>query len=340
MAEADSGSVGEPESGTRRTRGPRRFWRWSATVIGVALVAADAAGVAAHYSPLVSSTASRVAAFSPVLILAGMIGLLVVAGARRWILTAVAAVIVAVGVISQAPFYVGDSDARDSDVAVMQANIYLGRADVGALAQTVRDEGVDVLTVVELTEAALRGFQSSELAELLPYSYTSASEGGTGVGIFSRYPLSNAKVLDHYRLGNLRVETDIPGHGRVAVYALHPLPPWPEPAWHWNSEIGRLGSTLAAEKLPTIIGADMNSTPDHRPFRDLLRGSSHADSPQLVDAAEHVGAGWTPTYPANSAVPPLLAIDHILTRGGPTPTSFRTVTLSGSDHRAVIATVR
>lgn len=318
----------------------RKVIRWSVTILAALLVLAGVGGIAAHYSPLVSSTASRVAAFTPVLIVLSLVGLVLLAATRRWIATVIAAVVVVVGIGTQAPLYARSSTAAAGELVVMQANIYLGEADVDAIATTVVGERVDILTVVELTEPALARIAGSAIAAALPYSFTEALDGGRGVGVFSRYPLSDGAVLQHFRLGNLRVQAQIPGRGTVAVYALHPLPPWPEPAWRWNAELDRIAELLSAEKLPTIIGSDMNSTWDHRPFRELLAGSSAPGSPQLVDAAEFTGAGWAPTYPANKRIPPMLAIDHILTRNGPLPTSLRRVDLPGSDHLGVIATVR
>ena len=327
----------EPDSGVRSTFS---LLRWLVTILGALGTCAGIAGIAAYYSPLVSSTASRLAAFTPVLIACGVLGLVLLGAARRAIGALIAGVVVAVGLFTQAPLYAGSVSAADGDIVVMQANIYLGQADIADLARTVKREGVDILTVVELTEQALAEIKESELVAALPYSFTEALDGGRGVGVFSRYELTGGAALEHFRLGNIRVEATIPDRGRYAVYALHPLPPWPEPAWRWNAELDRIAELLSAERLPTIAGSDMNSTWDHRQFRELLAGSSASNSPQLIDAAERTGAGWAPTYPANQAIPPLLAIDHILTRNGLTPTSFRTVDLPGSDHRGVLATVR
>lgn len=314
--------------------------RWVTTIVGVVLVGAGAAGVAAHHSPLTSSTASRIAAFTPLLVLASIVGLAALLAARRRLGAVLATVVVAAGVATQVPLYVGSASARADDLVVMQANIYLGTADTDALAATVRAEKVDILTVVELTDAALTRLRSSTLAATLGYSFTHALPDGRGIGIFSRFPLVEGMVLEHFRLGNVRAVADIDGHGRHAVYALHPLPPWPEPAWRWQSELSRLSSILRAETLPTIVGADMNSTWDHRQFRELLRGHGPDGSPGLLDAAELTGAAAAATYPANRRIPPMLGIDHVMTRGGPVPTSLRTVDLPGSDHRGVVATVR
>jgi endonuclease/exonuclease/phosphatase (EEP) superfamily protein YafD len=68
-----------------------------------------------------------------------------------------------------------------------------------------------------------------------------------------------------------------------------------------------------------------------RSFRGLLRNGYR-------DAAEQSGAGIKPTFPADSWLPPFIAIDHILTRSC-TATSLRTIKIPGSDHRGLAATV-
>ena len=75
----------------------------------------------------------------------------------------------------------------------------------------------------------------------------------------------------------------------------------------------------------------MNSTTDMRPFRALLHDGYR-------DAAEQSGAGIKPTFPADTRLPPLVAIDHILTRDC-AATSLRTLAIPGSDHRGLVVTV-
>jgi endonuclease/exonuclease/phosphatase (EEP) superfamily protein YafD len=80
-----------------------------------------------------------------------------------------------------------------------------------------------------------------------------------------------------------------------------------------------------------IVAGDVNSTTDMRPFRALLRNGYR-------DAAEQSGAGFKPTFPGNSRLPPLIVIDHVLTRNC-TATSLRTLKVPGSDHRGLVVTI-
>jgi endonuclease/exonuclease/phosphatase (EEP) superfamily protein YafD len=87
----------------------------------------------------------------------------------------------------------------------------------------------------------------------------------------------------------------------------------------------------SASEGSVIVAGDVNSTADMREFRQLLGNGYN-------DASEQAGAGMTATFPADVLLPPFLGIDHILTREC-TATLVRTVTVPGSDHRAMVADI-
>ena len=89
---------------------------------------------------------------------------------------------------------------------------------------------------------------------------------------------------------------------------------------------------LAAGPAAVIVGGDYNSTPDMRQFRDLLTNG-------YEDAVNQIGAGFAPTFKADSWLPPLITIDHLLTRNAQAA-SIKTVKITGTDHRALLATIR
>jgi endonuclease/exonuclease/phosphatase (EEP) superfamily protein YafD len=309
-----------------------------ATVVGVVLLVAGGVGIAAHYSLFAGTAWTLIASFTPLFLPVAAGALVLLALGRRRHLAALAVAVLAVGVWTQVPLYRAASGAPVADgppVRVMQANIFLGQADTVALVRTVGDRDIDLLTVSELTGPAAAGLAAAGIADELPYSFLRPTGGGGGTGIYSRYPLSAGTVLPGFVLHNLRAVMDIPGAAPTAVYALHPLPPYPEPAYRWMSELRQLRDVFGTEQLPMIVGADFNSTYDHRQYRRLLGGDAGLP---IRDAAEFVGAGIVATYPADRRYPAVLAIDRILTRGG-TPMSFSRTEIPGSDHHAVIGEI-
>ncbi len=79
------------------------------------------------------------------------------------------------------------------------------------------------------------------------------------------------------------------------------------------------------------MAGDFNATIDMKPFRELLSNGYH-------DSAEQAGAGRQFTYRSNKRYPPLIGIDHILTRNA-TAVTTEAVTIPDTDHRALLATV-
>lgn len=332
--------IGRSGSTETRTRS-RRPVRTIVGIVGLVSAICAGIGVTAHFFGPVSTTVTLLASFSPLFAVLAAVSVALLVFARFWFAALAALLVTAVGVAAQVPLFIGApaSAAVDApNLRLLQANIYLGEADPHALVGQVRSNRVDVLTVAELTQPAVDRLAAAGLEQLLPYTYLRARGGGGGEGIYSRHPLTETRLLPGLQHNNLRATVTVPGADPFAVYALHPLPPYPEPSWHWAVELDRIGEILAAERRPLIVGADFNSTYDHERFRSLLHAGG-SDGADLLDAAEYLGSGIVATFPADRWYPAVLAIDRILTRGG-TPVSFERVDVAGSDHHGVMADVR
>ncbi|MET4429902.1 endonuclease/exonuclease/phosphatase family protein [Mycolicibacterium sp. 624] len=319
------------------TRNPLRV---CVGVAGVVAALAAAAGVLAHFFGPVNTIVTLTAAFTPLFVLLAVAAVLMLVAARLWVAAGGALLVAVLGAGTQLPLYIGEDPPTATDaptLKLLQANILYGGADVGALVDRVRRDGVDLLTVSELTVAARDRLEAAGVSESLPYSYTSARSGGSGEGIYSRHPLRETEELSGLPLANLRATVDVPGAVPYAVYALHPTPPYPGPVRQWAADLDRLRVVLANETRPLLVGADFNATYDHERFRALL-AAGERDGSALVDAAEFTGSGIVTTYPADRRFSAVVAIDRILTRGG-TPLSFERVEIPGSDHHGVMGEV-
>jgi endonuclease/exonuclease/phosphatase (EEP) superfamily protein YafD len=321
------------------TRDPfRRF----AVLAGVAATLAAAVGVSAHFLGPMSTIVTLTAAFTPLFVLLAVGAVLLLVAARHWIAAGAAMLVALLGVGTQLPLYLGENTQAAAattapTVRLLHANILYGGADVGTLVDRVRRDGVDVLTISELTDQASDRLEAAGVTQTLPYSFTRARDGGAGAGIYSRHPLTEPEELSGLPLANLRATVRVPRAVPFAVYALHPTPPFPGTARQWAADLDRLRVILAEDTRPLLVGADFNATHDHERFRALLEAGAR-DGSALKDVAEYTGAGIVPTYPADHWLPAVLAIDRILTRGG-TPLSFQRVDIPGSDHHGVMGDV-
>ncbi|MGW0173092.1 endonuclease/exonuclease/phosphatase family protein [Rhodococcus sp. NPDC003322] len=277
------------------------------------------------------------AGWLPVMLIVAIVGATVAALARQWLVQIGCLVVCALGVWLLAPLYVGD-DSGDSatgpSLRVLQANVKLGQADPVHVADLVRERDVDVVTVQELTDEGITGLHAAGLDDLLPHRFViSYGPNGLGGGIYSRFPLSNTRILDGYLSANLAADLDVGLREPVALFAVHPAPAYLFPARMWAAELRGLGAEFAAAagRDNVVVSGDYNASYSQRQYRDLLTDG-------FADAADQVGAGLLPTMPAHRWYPAVTGIDRIVTKGA-TVTHLERVDLPGSDHHGLIADI-
>lgn len=294
--------------------------------------------MASRYLPITNHIVLITAALSPYLMLAAPVSAVLLILARRWVLTIVAVGLTATMLAVQAPLYLGPgaAPAKGVELRVISANLRDGQADAESLVRSAR-EHADVLAVQELTPGQAERLSAAGMDQTFPHQWLDGRDGAGGVGVWSRFPLNTTRRIGGYTFAIVSAQMRVAGVPTAPTIVVMHLPgPWPPPIGSWRRDIALLPGTLReiaerSESACVIVAGDLNSTPDMRPFRALL-GDGYRD------AAEQVGAGIEPTFPADSRLPPLIAIDHILTRNC-AASSLRTIRLPGSDHRGVLATV-
>lgn len=278
------------------------------------------------------------AGWAPVWIVIALVGAVVAAAAGRWTAQAACLVVCVLGMWLLAPLYAAGPRNESADgpaLRVMQANIRIGRADAAQLTATVRDNGVDVLTVQEVTDEAIDGLRAAGLDDLLPHRFAvPLGPGGLGAAIYSRHPLSGTRILDGYLSANLAAEIDVGLAEPVALLAVHPAPAYLFPAPMWAAELRGVGTEMSAlsDRDNVVVAGDFNASWTQRQYRDLLTGG-------YEDAADQVGAGLVRTMPAHRWYPAVTGIDRIVTKGAAV-TGLRRITLAGSDHHGLVAELR
>jgi endonuclease/exonuclease/phosphatase (EEP) superfamily protein YafD len=305
------------------------------TTIAVVALTVAAVALCARHIPSVSRPILAAAALAPYLMLGAPVAVIAFAVLRNWPLVTLASALTIASAVVQLPWYVGTKADGVATVRVVSANLRLGSADARALVQLAKQHA-DILAVQELTPELADRISAAGIDDAFPYRALSQQEGPVGVGIWSRYPIQRGRDYDDFWLGLLTAGIRIPDVATEAtVIAVHISAPGPHPLKDWRNDMARLGRTLqeigASSEGPVVLAGDLNATPDVLEFRRLLRDGYR-------DAAEQAGAGLTRTYPANMVLPPVLALDHILTRGA-TATDVRTLPIPGSDHRALIADI-
>ncbi|MDO0972817.1 endonuclease/exonuclease/phosphatase family protein [Mycolicibacterium frederiksbergense] len=301
-------------------------------IVGLLLLLLAAGALVARYVPTTNRALLATAALSPYLMFGAPLAVLVFALSRHWTLVSVAAVLTVAVLAVQLPWYIGSPDPdTGTTLRFVSANLLLGQAEPAAVARLAAEEA-DILAVQELTPE-LAAALSPALARDFPYSALRPRERAAGVGLWSRYPIISSGSDESFSRGLIYAGVQVPDTDFATTVVSTHMPP-PRSAFDsWRSDIVRLGPVLRdlPPGGPVVVGGDLNATPDVREFRQLLRDGYR-------DGARQAGAGLTRTHPSNVIIPPLLAVDHIITRDA-SVTSLRTVEVAGSDHLALAATV-
>lgn len=272
-----------------------------------------------------------------------LLGLVLSLACRRTVLSLTAVAIVALTVGTQVHWYYAGHpvDVRASvEIRVLSSNLRKGQADASSFVGMAKDTA-DVIAVSELTPEEARHFGRAGIDDVFPHSVLKPAPGAGGIGLWSRFPLAELQLPKDQRSGYAAARLRVPGvRFDPLVASLHitsPVTAEPNSFDRWRNTITDMKTRLAdfaeaAGPAAVIVAGDFNSTPDMRQFRDLLTNSYR-------DAVEQMGAGFAPTFPSNKWFPPVLVIDHVVTRNA-TASSIRTVDILGSDHRALLATIR
>ncbi|KAB5605539.1 endonuclease [Bifidobacterium jacchi] len=291
----------------------------------------------------------EIIAFVPVLGIVSVVVLLFALLWRRKLLTAVSLACVVIQVMWHIGFFmptVHISDSARQTVAaaaktddkaarLMTLNTKEGNASASDIVRTVRDEHVEVLALQEVSDELLGELRSAGLYDVLPYSIVSApsaNDNGGLNGVWTMAPMSNAsQSLLPVETSQMPAGTISIGGKLVRFVSAHPNSPTRGLQSLWSEGLNTIGDLKNYQWTYVVMG-DFNSTWDHPRFRALL-------GDRFVDAGEQAGQGFHFTYPSGSRIPPLIEIDHIIHDKGVTVADLATVEISGSDHRALLATL-
>jgi endonuclease/exonuclease/phosphatase (EEP) superfamily protein YafD len=173
------------------------------------------------------------------------------------------------------------------------------------------------------------------LLRSFPWRSVRTSRRGSGVGLWSRWPIEVEEVGDqHGRERDAQAVVLVDGE-RVRIRVVHThaprarkfIPPWRE-------HLKALEDLLQGSDLPSMLVGDFNASRAHAPFRNLLRAGGG-----MQDAASRINRRHRHTWSPLLSGPRLLQLDHILVPKGWTIRDARRVPVAGSDHCGIHCTL-
>ncbi|WP_427890094.1 endonuclease/exonuclease/phosphatase family protein [Kribbella sp. GL6] len=279
---------------------------------------------------------TQVAAFRPQALVIVFVLALLMLVRRGWrIAAALIGVLALIGAAITAPRQF--SSARPAPagarvLTIMVANVFGGGARAADVAQLIRDEKPDL---VSLPEA--RADVREQIRALLPdqqykgYTDQTSSAAPSATSVLVAPALGDVAFASETgtTFGNIVVTGGNLGDIRLIAY--HGYPPLPDAVTTWAHDLLKVREWCSQDP-PTVIAGDYNATVDHADFRSALGGYCRSVGPS-------VGGGLQGTWPADQPAVLRTQIDHVVVTRQFEPGHFATYPIRGTDHRAVVATV-
>ncbi len=236
----------------------------------------------------------------------------------------------------------GTGQRPSAELKVMTLNAWKGQADAAEVVRLVRENGVALLAVQELSPALERRLDAEGLGALLPHRISRSRDGAGGGAVYSSRPIIPVDSVDGSAFHMPTVQLELDAGGRQApltVTNVHTKAPVWGRASQWRSELAALGR-LAARPGNMLLLGDFNATLDHAEFRQMLQGQDrNRPGGPLVDAGAAALARLVPTWPMAGPPLPGVVIDHIVTGPQVHSSGYAVLPVAGSDHAALLATL-
>jgi endonuclease/exonuclease/phosphatase (EEP) superfamily protein YafD len=249
---------------------------------------------------------------------------------RRPRLSGIALIGAALNLSCVVPLFLGSGQGGDvasvPSVRVMLLNVNTTMGDPAAVRRLVVTEDPDVLLLQEVSASWLQHLHAV-LVEY-PYTVTQPRDDNFGIALYSKFPLSNTRVVLSPEVGvpSIRANLTIEGQ-RVCLIGVHTVPPKSgDMARARNLHLQQVAGWVDSE-LPTVLFGDLNVSPYSPYFGDLLRSSGLRDSM----CGYGVQASW-PTMCPWLHIP----LDHVLISEQLMVQERRVGPNAGSDHFPVL----
>ena len=235
---------------------------------------------------------------------------------------------------------------KSREIRVMTLNCRYGRANASQIIKLAKTHKIDTILLQEVSKKLVKNLEKLGIKHDFAHVQLGSANGHENGGFNAIYTrLSNVKSFGKsikIDAANVPIVTAVSGDSRaenllITFASAHPKSPMRGCA-AWCSGIMALAKigenhNKSGYKKVTIIGGDLNSTPDHPSFRTLLKSG-------FLDASMQIGKRLK-TWPTWQKWPNL-ALDHVLVKStgcNAIATEQRAIRVDGSDHFALIVCV-
>ncbi len=252
---------------------------------------------------------------------------------RQWSWFGLASVGLLASLAAIVPWYLpGQTESTGGDglrLKLMVSNVSPRLEDPTRLLELIDKEQPDVLGLIELTPALHAGLSSLE--DMYSYRFEAPADGFWGLALYSRYPLSGARLVHFGDDVPPAIVADLhTDDGQAEVILVHPFPPMTgEFTGLRNVQLGQLATYVSQSRRPTVVLGDLNIAMWSPYYAEFIAKS------RLNNARQ--GYGVAATWPPSRLLG--VPIDHVLHTNDISSDQFRVLKRIGSDHLPIAAQI-
>lgn len=223
-------------------------------------------------------------------------------------------------------------DSSGVRLRLFHANVLKVNKNYKRLLEVALKNDADVVVLQEFTPEWAN--ESKVLEEKYPYMELCPRPSGSGMALFSQYPISSREVLQLDETTHIGIIAKLDVHGKaVTVLAIHPTVPLTKFKFvNRNRQFEASAKLLKQIEGPKLLVGDLNCTMWSPYFVRLAKDSG------LRDARLGFGlqASWPQPLPAIMRLP----IDHCLVSEEISVEKISIGETTGSDHRPLVVELR
>lgn len=233
--------------------------------------------------------------------------------------------------------------AAGPELTVLSFNALVSNQSYDEVERLIDTHAPDVIAIQELSWGMAEAL-SARVGEAYPYQMLHPWGDPRGIGLMSRYPLTEGPSLTQdgwVRWGQSAI-VDMEGQALLLVNVhLWPIGTTDRALFARNlqrqhTQVEVLSAMVVASEMPLLVVGDFNASPTNESYVRLTN--------VLSDAWRQVAVGPGFTWPSGTlelygvTAPPLLRIDYMLTRGPISPVTLQVLPPAGSDHLPLLGT--
>lgn len=272
----------------------------------------------------------------PILLLAAWVVTIAALVTRHWLLAAIAAALCGYHVAIVVPRFLAARvpgwAKRAPTLEIVVANVFIDNKTPDAAARQLVTMPVDVVIVVESTDAFMAVFDEAGGKDTYPHRVSDPNDHSDyAVTVACKRELGPRSRMT--TIGPLRLaiaDVDVEGIGTLVI-GLNPMAAVdPGGMETWKEQIEVLKDFIPTLSGPVIIAGDLNTTRYRPEFEELLELG-------LRDAIDSLGKGLDPSFKLGAdgllGAAPVARLDHALVNDCVFPLSMEDLEPCGSDHQ-------